>query len=147
MTAILAGVLVSGWLAGSPTSARPNVWPRCRVALSLSFSSPSQAEAEAMGIRDWPQTFTSDVYIDECDAGARRYVLEGTGSVCIVDGGEPVPIAPNSLVTVDSAATLRWSPDGELILLTPEYKGPNLLPIAAGLVVLTAGLFAIAGSG
>ena len=54
----------------------------------------------------------------------------------------------NTLVRVDSATTLRWVPDGdELVLLTPEYKGPNLLPFAAGFVVLMVALVAVAGGG
>ena len=82
----------------------------------------------------------------ECADGALRYVLEGTGSVC-ADGDEPVAVAVNTLVRVDGATTLRWVPDDELVLLTPEYKGPNLLPFAAGFLVLMIGLIAVAGGG
>ena len=53
----------------------------------------------------------------------------------------------NTLVRVDGATTLRWVPDDELVLLTPEYKGPNLLPFAAGFVVLMVALVAVTGGG
>ena len=109
-------------------------------------STPSQGELEQLGVRDWPQTAKQGPFDDECDAGALRYVLEGTGSVC-ADGDQPVAVAVNTLVRVDSPTTLRWVPDDELVLLTPEYKGPNLLPFAAGFVVLMVALIAVAGGG
>ena len=74
-------------------------------------------------------------------------MLEGTGSVC-ADGDEPVAVAVNTLVRVDGATTLRWVPDAdELVLLTPEYKGPNLLPVVGGFLVLMIALVAVAGGG
>ena len=130
-------------------AARARADARCAVSLSFTLSQPSQAEAEEMGIREWPQSSATSELIDECADGALRYVLEGTGTVCVENGGgDPVAVAPNSLVRVgDGGATLRWVPDDELLLLTPEYKGPNLLPVAAGIFVLFAALLAVAGGG
>ena len=147
--AIVAALVVA--LTGSlvvriPGTASRSCTARCAVSLSLTLSQPSQSEAESLGIRDWPQTATSSELVDECADGALRYVLEGTGSVC-ADGDEPVAVAVNTLVRVDGGGTLRWVPDDELVLLTPEYKGPNLLPFAAGFVVLMVALVAVAGGG
>ena len=148
MVAALLTTLTAGSLVvRSPGTASRSSATRCAVSLSLTLSQPSQSEAESLGVRDWPQTATSSELVDECADGALRYVLEGTGSVC-ADGDEPVAVAVNTLVRVDSATTLRWVPDGdELVLLTPEYKGPNLVPFAAGFVVLMVGLVAVAGGG
>lgn len=147
MVAALLATLAGALVVRSPSTAGRCSTARCAVSLSLTLSQPSQSEAESIGIRDWPQTATSSELVDECADGALRYVLEGTGSVC-ADGDEPVAVAVNTLVRVDGATTLRWVPDGdELVLLTPEYKGPNLLPFAAGFVVLMVGLVAVAGGG
>ena len=148
MVAALLTTLTAGSLVvRSPGTAGRCSTARCAVSLSLTLSQPSQSEAESLGIRDWPQTATSTELVDECADGALRYVLEGTGSVR-ADGDEPVAVAVNTLVRVDGGGTLRWVPDGdELVLLTPEYKGPNLLPFAAGFVVLMVGLVAVAGGG
>ena len=146
-TAALLATLTGSLVVRGPGTTGRSSTARCAVSLSLTFSQPSQSEAESLGIRDWPQTATSTELVDECADGALRYVLEGTGSVC-ADGNEPVAVAVNTLVRVDSATTLRWVPDGdELVLLTPEYKGPNLLPFAAGFVVLMVALVAVAGGG
>ena len=147
MLAALLATLAGALVIRSPGAAGRSSTARCAVSLSLTLSQPSQSEAESLGIRDWPQTATSAELVDECADGALRYVLEGTGSVC-ADGDEPVAVAVNTLVRVDGATTLRWVPDGdELVLLTPEYKGPNLLPFVGGFVVLMVALVAVAGGG
>ena len=147
MVAALLATLAGALVIRSPGTAGRSSTARCAVSLSLTLSQPSQSEAESLGIRDWPQTATSSELVDECADGALRYVLEGTGSVC-ADGDEPVAVAVNTLVRVDGGGTLRWVPDAdELVLLTPEYKGPNLLPFAAGFVVLMVALVAVAGGG
>ena len=116
---------------------------------TLSFSQPSQAESEAMGIRDWPSTVVRAPYLEEkCKPGATRYVLEGTGTVDC--NGKSFAVAPNSLVKVldEDGAELRWLPDeGEMVLLTPEYQGPPLLATAGGFLVLCATLIAATAVG
>ena len=58
-----------------------------------------------------------------------------------------MPVQPNTLVRVSKPATLQWLADeGELVILTPEYKGPPLLPIA-GALFLTFGLLIAVSSG
>ena len=105
----------------------------------LELTTPSQAESEAMGLRDWPSTVVTQggraAYDSAIEDGALRYVLEGTGTVCR-DDGEARKIGPNTLVRVlgTEGGALRWALDegvDELVLLTPEYKGPPLLPVAA----------------
>ena len=101
------------------------------IGISWPVSACFRAEPSHTATRPSTSPATSTELVDECADGALRYVLEGTGSVC-ADGDEPVAVAVNTLVRVDGATTLRWVPDDELVLLTPEYKGPNLLPFAAG---------------
>lgn len=99
-----------------------------------------------MGIRDWPTSVYTAVHEDVCAGGARRYVLEGRGSVTCDDGQE-VAVAPNSLITVSSDATLRWTPsEGELVLLTPEYQGPLSPALVAGGFVLLVSLLVLAST-
>jgi hypothetical protein len=101
-------------------------------ASPLELTQPTQAECESMGVRDWPDTVVREKLEEACSAGALRYVLEGTGTLSC--GDESISVAPNSLVKVcaDEGATLCWMPDSELVLLTPEYRGPPLLPIVGG---------------
>ena len=115
--------------------------------LSLTLSQPTQAENEANGVRDWPSTVISVRLEDECQAGAQRYVLEGCGT-CDCDGSR-FDVAPNTLVRVDADATLKWerSGDEELVLLTPEYQGPPLLPIAGGFLAVCVALIVAVSSG
>ena len=111
---------------------------------------PTQAECEAMGVRDWPSTIVRAPYLqEECKAGALRYVLEGTGSVDY--NGKSIDVAPNSLIKVpidEDGASLRWVPDeGEMVLLTPEYQGPSLLATAGSFLLLCVTLVAATAGG
>jgi len=115
----------------------------------MTLSEPTQQESESMGIRDWPASARKLPFEDECAGGALRYVLEGRGSVAC--GSERYSVGPNSLVSVspsEQSVTLEWTSedggaDGELVLLTPEYKGPPLLPFAAAFFACCAGLVAV----
>lgn len=100
-------------------------------------------------MRDWPPMASRVAFDDNCEDGAMRYVLEGSGTVSC--GGDTIPIAVGMLVTVGSDATaefapralLRWTPDDEcdeLVLLTPEYKGVPLLPVAGAFFAMCAAL-------
>ena len=118
-------------------------------ASRIELTQPKQAESEEMGIRDWPSSSVCEPLEEMCNDGALRYVLEGTGTVDCA--GESFTVTPNTLIRVRSGegATLRWTLDdgcAELVILTPEYQGPPLLPIigaflavCAVLVVSTAG--------
>ena len=119
----------------------------------LQTSSPSQAESEEMGLRDWPSTVVDAGGLDErCDVGAMRYVLEGEGTVTDSATGTTVKVKPNSLVRVlaEDGAELQWVPAPpcqELVLLTPEYRGPSLLPVVGGFAVACVALIAATANG
>ena len=108
-----------------------------------------------MGIRDWPSQVYSESWVDECDDNALRYVLEGSGTVSrlrdgTLDGGlESIAVAPNTLVTVTEACSLSWVLDAgaEMVVLTPEYKGPPLGLVAGGLFGALAVLVATSFGG
>ena len=131
----------------------PTVMPAARAArarhvvLGFTLSSPSQAECEVLGIRDWPSQARSTAYEESCAEGAMRYVLEGSGAVtCGEDVMTRTPVGPNSLVRVTSDDTLQWSLDDgtdKLVVLTPEYQGPPLAIVAGIFAVLCVGLIAV----
>lgn len=121
----------------------------------LELSQPTQAESEAMGLRDWPSTVVTQggrsAYDADIEDGSRRYVLEGRATVRR-DTGEALVVEPNTMVTVrgEVGGALRWELEegvDELVLLTPEYKGPPLLPVMGGFLVTFAALIAVAGGG
>jgi len=131
--------------ARGPLSRVPTARLSGPEAAALSLTQPSQAEAETMGLRDWPQTAQSERSAeDRCADGALRYVLEGSGTVQALPG-ETLPVSPNTLVRVSGDVTLRWTVDegvDELVLLSPEYRGPPLAPIAAAVLFLFVALIA-----
>ena len=105
----------------------------------ITLTQPTQAECEQMGVRDWPDTVVKVYKEEEVAKGAIRYVLEGTGTVNLPDG-ESVPVGVGSLVkvTAEDGVALRWVPDdGEMLLLTPEYRD-RLLVTAGGHISLRA---------
>lgn len=127
--------------------------PRAVLRLDLLTSSPSQTDSEALGIRDWPSQAHDVPWTDECDDGALRYVLEGVGTVTTGGGttAESIAVAPGMLLTSTFACTLSWVPggEGEMVILTPEYRGPPLALVAGGLFGAFALLIAatVAGGG
>ena len=134
-----------------PVAMRRAGLPVCELVLT----SPSQREAEKMGIRDWPETVVSKgtaqqgVFDDDAAAGAKRYVLEGTGTV-ETESGESFDVAPNSLIEVMEAGSLLWSVGedcNEMILLTPEYRGPPIALVAGGFAIALVALVLAAGLG
>ena len=87
---------------------------------------------------------------ETCVDGAMRYVLEGAGTV--VCGEARIAVEPNTLVRVrGDEVALYWQPDdsrcSEMILLTPEYRGPPLLPIVAGFGLACVALVVAASGG
>jgi hypothetical protein len=137
--------------AGRPLQRRSGL-----LLAALSSSMPTQAQLEEMGVRDWPQTSQQGPFEDECAAGARRYVLEGSGSVRARTGLEPaaddevLPISVGAMLEVSDACTLSWLPDEgckEIVILTPEYKGPPLALVAGGFAAFCVLLVVVAGGG
>ena len=110
----------------------------------IQLTEPTQRDAEDMGIRDWPPTTVRVSFDEQCAEGALRYVLEGSGMVTCA--GESFSVSLNSLVRVQADDTsLFWSVDDEcqeMVLLTPEYRGPPLLPVVGAFVLLCAALVA-----
>ena len=120
----------------------------CEGGSALELTQPTQAESEEMGLRDWPSTVLRNELSDPCDEGAMRYVLEGSGFVSC--GGDRFAVTPNTLVRLrGSGATLLWSAESseEMVLLTPEYKGPPLLPVVAAFLLASVGLIAVSSGG
>ena len=116
---------------------------RAAVRLEFLIQSPTQAEAESLGIRDWPSTARKAPFEEECAEGALRYVLEGRGAV--TSGvNTSVAIAPNSLLSVTTdSSSLSWTLDedcDELVVLTPEYQGPPIALVAGVFAILCIGL-------
>ena len=115
-------------------------------AAGMELSQPSQAESEAMGLRDWPSTVVQGSLTDQCNDGAQRYILEGSGQVS--RDGETIDVKVGNLLTVRGDGDLLWEASSdEMVLLTPEYKGPPLLPIAGGIFLAFGVLVAATMSG
>jgi len=86
------------------------------VEAGLALTQPTQAEAEAMGVRDWPPTIITQggrgAFDADVEDGSLRYVLEGSGTVQRETTGEPLAVSPNTLVrVVGEGGALRWQLD------------------------------------
>lgn len=139
------------------TSGRSYRQPQQLLAMAtVNTRSPTQEEAEEMGIREWPQQAKQQGSFQEVcqddDKSLVRYVLDGSGSVTITsledednDQEQKVAVAPGSLVEVTGTARLTWQVDSkEMILLTPGFEQLGLFAaVAVGLVVIVAGLLAL----
>ena len=101
-----------------------------------------------MGVREWPQQVKKGSWTETAapDAELVRYVLEGKGSLAIVDenGGPPTKksVQPGTLISVTGPATLEWEASSvDMILLTPGYEqGGLLVAVGGGLIILMAAL-------
>lgn len=121
--------------------------------MSIQVSTPSQDEAVAMGIREWPQQVKKmGEWSDSSPANGStltRYILEGKGSVRVRSSSSEIPVRPGTLVRISNEDDddITWTvttPD--MIILTPGYEEGGKL--AAVVVVLVALLGAIViGSG
>ena len=116
---------------------------------NIDFQSPSPEEAADMGIRDWPQQFKTENWSEFVaeDATLIRYILSGTGSVEITDEDlaftRSKEVGPGSLLQVTGPATLKWTVNDELIVLTPGFEQGGLLAgVAAAVIVLFGALIA-----
>ena len=75
----------------------------------LLLTEPTQVESENMGMRDWPQITIDKPFDDNCEDGALRYVLEGSGTVSC--GGDTLPVAVGTLVQGRIMASNSPRPD------------------------------------
>jgi len=115
----------------------------------VSLSTPSQSDAETMGIREWPQQAKSQGnFVESCKNGQTlvRYVLEGQGNVQVTStqSSDKYAVKPGSLLQVEGEATLSWDiTSKEMIILTPGFEQVGLFAgVAVGLVVLVGALIA-----
>jgi hypothetical protein len=122
---------------------------------------PPYSEAEAIGVRDWPQQTKMGQWTERFDIGqiAARYILEGAGMVVVTlfenDGftpktglGEEYRVVPGNLVEVMGPAELQWQTDEgkEMIILSPRYEQGSLLAAVGALFIVICGAL-IAGVG
>jgi len=130
----------------------PRPLPSLPLLPAFRTSTPSQSSCESLGVRDWPSSsFSSSSLLDPCPGGSLRYVLSGEGTVGEEeeDGGVrgEVSFGVGTLVEVegDDGAVLRWTGKGggEVVLLTPEYRGLPVPAIAAGFLLMLAGTVAL----
>lgn len=117
--------------------------------VDVTVTSPSQDEAEALGIRKWPQAKSKGSFQESCRDGQSlvRYVLDGQGSVQISYGEESkdLSVSPGSLLEVKGEANLNWSISSrEMIILTPGFEEVGRFAgVAVALVVLLGALVSI----
>ena len=123
---------------------------------------PLYSEAEALGVRDWPQQVKMGRWTERFDTGqvAARYILEGAGMVMVTlyenDGftpktglAEEYRVIPGNLLEVMGPAELQWRTDGdaEMIVLSPAYEqGSTFAAIGALFIVLCGALIAGVGN-
>lgn len=116
--------------------------------VDVSVRTPSQEEAEKLGIREWPQQAKSGSFQESCQEGEKlvRYVLDGQGKVEVLDSEESkqISVAPGLLLEVSGEATLNWEvTSDEMIVLTPGFEQLGLFAgVAVALVVLLGALIA-----
>eukprot|EP00527_Entomoneis_sp_CCMP2396_P009284 CAMPEP_0198138358 /NCGR_PEP_ID=MMETSP1443-20131203/1766_1 /TAXON_ID=186043 /ORGANISM="Entomoneis sp., Strain CCMP2396" /LENGTH=121 /DNA_ID=CAMNT_0043800099 /DNA_START=254 /DNA_END=619 /DNA_ORIENTATION=- len=115
----------------------------------VSVKTPSQKQAETMGIREWPQqTKAKGSFVEISQEGETlvRYVLDGTAIITASSAQEQkvVSMTPGSLLEVTGEATVSWDVTShELILLTPNFEQVGIFAgVALGLVLLVGALIA-----
>mmetsp|Transcript_13442 Transcript_13442/g.22265 ORF Transcript_13442/g.22265 Transcript_13442/m.22265 type:complete len:162 (+) Transcript_13442:54-539(+) len=112
-----------------------------RLFSTVKISTPSPEDAADMGIREWPQQKKSIGGWSESVGDGEtlvRYVLDGTGSVTIVDddNAQTSAVQSGSLVEVTGIAKVEWAVDDSMIILTPGYEEGGLFVGAAAILLL-----------
>jgi hypothetical protein len=140
------------FLAVSAAGDRPTSLHQTRLFLSnVRVTTPSQAQAEEMGLREWPQQAKSKGTWEESVKEGQtvvRYVLDGQASVKVNCGTEEsteqVTMKAGSLLEVTGQATLLWQVvSDEIILLTPNFEQVGVFAgVVAAMVVLLGALIA-----
>lgn len=120
----------------------------------IRFTTPSQAEAEALGIREWPQQARSKGSFEEVTQEGQtliRYVLDGEANVIVVkknsqnkENKESFLMRPGCLLEVRGEAILSWQIESEeVILLTPGFEQVGLFAgVVIGLIMVMGALIA-----
>ena len=138
----------------------------------VKVQTPTQEEAEALGIREWSQQARrKGIFVEAMTAGdsasttttITRYVLEGEGQLTVVSGdydndndnNKPVSVklSPGTLVEVTATGTggggsdvqLNWDiTSNEMIILTPGFEEMGLfIGVLVGLVGLVGALVTV----
>ena len=116
----------------------------------ITVRTPSQEEAEGLGIREWPQQAKPrGSFQESCQEGQSlvRYVLDGQAKVQVSDAEESkeVSMPPGSLLEVTGEATLSWDVTSpEVIILTPGFEQVGLFAgVAVTMVVVLGALIAL----
>ena len=104
---------------------------------------PSQEEAVARGIREWPGFLRkSRDFVDDAAPGTMRYVRGGCGgggtraARAGADDEPRIDIAANTLSEVDGKCELSWSLKEPLTLLTPDFEQKELFITVAGTLLV-----------
>lgn len=139
--------------------------PRYRIsfpaglAATVSITEPSSEEEVAdLGMREWPQQFKAQdslwTEVVAEDATLTRYILEGSGTLTVVDQDNAVTstdqiVKTGMLIEVSGGlATLEWKAETDMLLLTPTFEEGGLLAgIAAVCIILFGALLAGVGGG
>lgn len=113
---------------------------------------PSQADAVTLGARDWPQQLKTGSWSERVDNNvlAARYILDGTGSIQVTlydEAGNMKTarpsshkLVPGSFVEAMGPATIDWTVDDQMIVLTPGYEQGSLFAAVAALFVVLCGV-------
>lgn len=116
---------------------------------SPKFTMPSQEECVQLGIREWPQQTKSSLsWREEIKQGQTlvRYILQGSGTVSVVDGNFSRKFYAGTLLEVEGPETLMWERnEGEdVIVLTPGFENGALFAGAiVGFVTMVFALLAL----
>lgn len=119
----------------------------------IRFTTPSQSEADSLGIREWPQQAKSKGTFEELVQEGQtlvRYILDGEARVIVVkkknnaQKQEIFAMRPGCLLEVRGEAKLSWQVESEeVILLTPGFEQLGLFAgVVIGLIMVTGALIA-----
>jgi hypothetical protein len=100
--------------------------------VDISVTTPSSDAAAEMGIPEWSQQLKEGSWEETSSEGQTlvRYVLDGNGVLEIDTADHKYPkrttnLTPGTLVEVSGDASLSWSAEGEMIILTEIILTPG----------------------
>lgn len=105
-------------------------------------TNPTPENAAEMGIRDWPQQLKTGSWEETIKENETvvRYVLDGTGTLCIRNNGSEKKqnVGPGTLIEATGECGLIWEVKNneEMIILTPTYEeGGTFLAVVVCLII------------
>ena len=101
----------------------------------------SPEKAAEMGIREWPALGQkSGVWRENVSKGTVRYILDGKGSVAVVDvnsASSAQKVNPGCLINVMEDGELEWkSFSDDMTILSPSFEDGPLLAAVAGILII-----------